>query len=408
MEVLLMNYKMRGTLLVLILFFLVTLLAFAMDEDFSEAILLVQELKEKTETVDAQDQNGRTALMEAAGKGNIPEVRALLEAGADPNIRDNKGRTALMNAWKEAAILLLEAGADPNIKDNDGETAIYHSRFGSRDELELLVNAGADINAADNRGYTPLLSVLRYNSRNDWTYVQNLLSLGADPLIRTNDGKTSLLCYCQSLGIYNTYSELVEKLLEYGVDPAAADMEGNSPVRMVLESGWESTVYDYGKVRSMILHAASRQDLASVKAQIRKERQQERRQEFSQNPEKYGQAALLLLPLTYIGLSIWTREGIYQDNPRDNWMAPLNASLTMAAGGAVAGYLLTIGITGGDLGGAFLAIATGLVTGLIGGIAAYSVPGLRNAFADTPFLYYIPSAAMAVIFGVGLYFVWNY
>jgi ankyrin repeat protein len=43
--------------------------------------------------VDVADSNGETPLHWAVRKHNVPSVRLLLAAGADPNVKDKKGRT---------------------------------------------------------------------------------------------------------------------------------------------------------------------------------------------------------------------------------------------------------------------------------------------------------------------------
>ena len=48
--------------------------------------------------VNAQDNNGMTALMHAVLKGQIDRVKALLAAGAAVNVQDTNGGTALMLA----------------------------------------------------------------------------------------------------------------------------------------------------------------------------------------------------------------------------------------------------------------------------------------------------------------------
>ena len=67
-------------------------------------------------------------LIEAVGRGNTEQVRELLDAGADINIQDKFGETALMRAaaWGHTGVmeLLIRAGADPGIKNNEGRTAI--------------------------------------------------------------------------------------------------------------------------------------------------------------------------------------------------------------------------------------------------------------------------------------------
>lgn len=74
-------------------------------------------------------------------------VRYLLEKGADPNIPDKSGRTALMHACaeqagKEVVSLLLENGADPSLKDYSGSSALVHAiNKGDRDTLQVLLDA---------------------------------------------------------------------------------------------------------------------------------------------------------------------------------------------------------------------------------------------------------------------------
>ncbi|XP_059921499.1 ankyrin repeat domain-containing protein 34A [Gadus macrocephalus] len=74
-------------------------------------------------------------------------VRYLLEKGADPNIADKSGRTALMHACAEQAgqevvSLLLDNGADPSLKDYSGSSALVHAiNRGDRDTLQVLLDA---------------------------------------------------------------------------------------------------------------------------------------------------------------------------------------------------------------------------------------------------------------------------
>jgi hypothetical protein len=65
-----------------------------------------------------------TPLMYAAREGALGSARALAEAGADLNLTDPDGATALVlaiiNGHYDTAGLLLEKGADPNIADTAG------------------------------------------------------------------------------------------------------------------------------------------------------------------------------------------------------------------------------------------------------------------------------------------------
>lgn len=81
--------------------------------------------------LDAQAEDGITPLMHACLGPNIEVARALLESGADPNLRDDEGRTVLSVICSEfcdfvfaALDLLLQSGADERIADNRGRLPV--------------------------------------------------------------------------------------------------------------------------------------------------------------------------------------------------------------------------------------------------------------------------------------------
>lgn len=98
--------------------------------------------------------------------GSVDRVRSLIDAGADVNVRNYKGQTALHCAAKagfsEIVKLLLAHGADVDAGDGRGETPLATAlRSTAKDKValmavvRLLVEAGADPDAKDNRGRTP-------------------------------------------------------------------------------------------------------------------------------------------------------------------------------------------------------------------------------------------------------------
>jgi ankyrin repeat protein len=91
------------------------------------------------------DLGGETALHLAAPYGPPELVKALLDAGADINVKNIQGMTPLMWAVAseyqnpEIIRMLLARGADPKIKSRDGQTALdLAKRLGASAGIELL------------------------------------------------------------------------------------------------------------------------------------------------------------------------------------------------------------------------------------------------------------------------------
>lgn len=85
-----------------------------------------------------------TPLRIAATAGHGPCVDFLLQKGAEIDLVDVKGQTALyvavVNGHLECAKILLEAGADPNGSRHHRSTPVYHAaRVGRADILQELI-----------------------------------------------------------------------------------------------------------------------------------------------------------------------------------------------------------------------------------------------------------------------------
>ena len=88
-----------------------------------------------------------TPLHLAVQDEDTETVKALLAAGADPNVKGEYGRTPLHEAaWighSETIRLLLAAGSDPNAKDHKGLTPLHTAASGNSEIVQILLPAGA-------------------------------------------------------------------------------------------------------------------------------------------------------------------------------------------------------------------------------------------------------------------------
>src|SRR6266436_5529203 len=138
----------------------------------------------------------------------VEAVKTLLSVGADPNYTNGKRDSlAMANAVHASAPVLramLEAGGNPNTRDEFGRPMILMNWYlgyykdQARSRLELLLDHGADVNSAmpedgsDSAGYPLLLYRTAMGLKDHLAYADALLSLerGADPSRAGADGMT--------------------------------------------------------------------------------------------------------------------------------------------------------------------------------------------------------------------------
>lgn len=156
-------------------------------------------------------------------KGDTSEVvELLLDAGVNPNARDEKGETVLERAvWrgkKDIARLLLDRGAEVNGRNSDGETSLFAARNrGDRDMAAFLLDRKADVNARNKNGQTVLhLSAGSCSYQTFQLLVEVFLERGADPNVRDVDGDSPLYA-AASTGEHDLATLLVKR----GGDPSA-------------------------------------------------------------------------------------------------------------------------------------------------------------------------------------------
>jgi len=132
---------------------------------------------------DPVDASGSSPLLVAASHDDAAQVKRLLKAGANPNVRNKLNTTPLLEAAfhsnTDMITALLGAGADPNAAGPDGQTAL------------MLVSRGNNVAAA-----------------------KTLLELGANPRARESQRQQSALMWAAA----NSQGPMVRLLVEHGAD----------------------------------------------------------------------------------------------------------------------------------------------------------------------------------------------
>ena len=153
----------------------------------------------------------------AASEGRSEITKALIDAGADVNVKNVKGQTALMVAVMEnrpkIAQMLLTAGANVGARDVRSRTALMMAAGeGHVEFVQMFLAADADVNLKDNSGSQTALSWAAQNGHAE--VVQMLLAAGADIKAGFRNGGLTALAEAAAEG----HSEIIKILLAAGAD----------------------------------------------------------------------------------------------------------------------------------------------------------------------------------------------
>ncbi|MBL8300431.1 MAG: ankyrin repeat domain-containing protein [Rhodanobacteraceae bacterium] len=234
-----------------------------------QLLALALDLAQRGADAFAANEQGETATHLAAQLGAAPLLDRLLDAGADPNARDQHGRTPLHAALAapgpqldDVVRSLIRHGADPEIAANDGETALGRALAGNRtlhrwlhwnvwplprrrlrnDDLvaaatcgdayavERLLDLGLPLESTDTQGATALL---RACGQGHDDVVRCLLDRGADAEHAATGGAT-----CLSAAVSARRDAVVEQLLGRGVALDQRLPGGGTPLMIAAALGF--------------------------------------------------------------------------------------------------------------------------------------------------------------------------
>ncbi|KNG82845.1 hypothetical protein ANOM_008624 [Aspergillus nomiae NRRL 13137] len=113
---------------------------------------------------------------------------------------------------------LIDMGADINIKSNNGQSPLVHALLGKKESIaKILIHRRADVNAKDGHGKTPLMTAIRVaamlssNRAKIVRIVERLVQEGADINAKDESGETPL-----SIAQDEELQEVVNLLLAKG------------------------------------------------------------------------------------------------------------------------------------------------------------------------------------------------
>ena len=196
-------------------------------------------LEDSTASVNVGDAQGRTPLHWATIRDDLNCVKALVAAGADPNLIDRSGTSSLGYVISSAVCsVLLEAGARTDIRNNDYDQTALHIHccsYGKVEVVDLLLQAGitVDVRTADDE--TPLINAIFWHFT---TAAKRLIELGADVNAKNISSRDNTLHFA----VNYDHWEIIPLLLAKRVDYKAFNVRRRNIAHMAAISGSTATI----------------------------------------------------------------------------------------------------------------------------------------------------------------------
>ncbi|MDR1123032.1 MAG: ankyrin repeat domain-containing protein, partial [Elusimicrobiota bacterium] len=197
-------------------------------------ITLVRELlKKRAVEKDAVDNDHWTAVTYAVNSGHTEIVKLLLEYDGMPHYGTDLSRAAVIG-YTEIVKVLLDKGYYTDSQGKNGWTALmWAAKEGHTEIVKLLLEKGAKSRYKNDDGNTALILAAWYGHTDT---VKVLLENGADTNIQNGYGNTALI-----LAAYNKDVDTVELLLKNGANPNIQDKIGYTALTWAASRGYVDT-----------------------------------------------------------------------------------------------------------------------------------------------------------------------
>jgi len=164
--------------------------------------------------------NEGASLLNAAGKGNLEELKGILDRGVDLDFSQRSGKTALIFASKNGHLdivtQLLDRGANIDAKDRFGGTALHYAASENHlDVIKELLDRGANIEAQNKEGETSLHWAAGENCLD---VIKELVERGANVDAHDKAGWTAL-----HMAALENHLDIVKELLDRGANALAKE-----------------------------------------------------------------------------------------------------------------------------------------------------------------------------------------
>jgi ankyrin repeat protein len=199
------------------------------------------------------------ALADAVIKKDTVKIEQLLHSRVDINTQDPaSGTTVLMIAssyyyYDDIVKYLISKGADVNIKDSEGKTALLWSASNSLENATILISNGAKVNEAAVDGMTPFIqATLGFSSGKVPIEMCELLRKNGANIHAELKRQSALRWTALHYAAANGDAELVKYLIKHGANVNKATGEGSTPLFL-------AKLGNYGEVITILKKAGAKE-----------------------------------------------------------------------------------------------------------------------------------------------------